>query len=258
MADTVGFSALDRLSMALAAVASGELLAEAREIVAELQRTPALSHLARGLLVLFCFLVAIHLILATGAVFDAEPFETLWRDGAWRLDVDHSIPEHLEYLLLLAAAAAMAWCWQRTRAPVYAALALASAFMLVNGYFQVHEQAGRWMNLSSSWRGELVYFAGVGAGLGTLVLLALRRSPREHRRAGALCLGTLVGIAGCGVGLDAAHSIAKFSQASNYLQQGLAFAEDGGELAFIMLNLLVNLAVAGHMASISAKAARGG
>ena len=209
-----------------------------------MQHMPFVMRLAWAFFILFWIVIAIHMTLATGALFDAEPFQTLWRDGSWRVDVDHSVPEHLEFVLLLVAAAAMAWCWQRTRAPVYAAASVAGVWMLTDGYFRLHEQAGSLLTPSAQWRGELAYFGGVGAALGTLALLALRRTPREHRRTGGLCLGTVFGIAVCAVALDAVSAIASSKYDSRYLDHGLVLAEDGGELAFIMLFALLGLAVA--------------
>lgn len=256
MRNSAFLHAVDRPFAWLLRVAPSEVLGELRSAAADLRRTPGLRSFALALAIAFAVVVAVHVTQALGAHRDAEPFESLWKAGYWRLDADRSVPEHLEYALLLGAAAVMVLCWRRTGAPIYAVLAIADVYIFADNYLLIHETSGEQMAPKTPWRGELLFFTSIGLALGALVIFALRQSSAPDRAAGGLILVALAGLAGCAVFVDMLHSIAKFNTDSNWLKHGLALAEDGGELAFIMLNALASVVVLRRIGARDADPAR--
>lgn len=233
---------LDRAAAALIGATPAEALEESKRTAADILRTPLLRRSAQGLILLLAVLIVVHATLAVGAIFGAQPFDRLWKAGSWRLDVDNSIPEKVEFVLLLLAAGAMALCWRRTRAPIHLTLAALVLYIFLDGALMLHERLGPSFNATSGWRGELGFFICVGAALGTMVLLALHRTPARWRASGVLCLGAFAGLAGCAVVVDTIHTIASYKIDSKFVTYGLALLEDGGEMLFIMLNTLISLA----------------
>lgn len=172
--------------------------------------------------------LAVHFAIGLGTAIGFGPAQVLWKTGWLRLDRDGSLPEFLEYTLLLASAAALWGCWHRTRAPIYAALCLAFAVALADNAFMLHERIGRLGPEGKPWIGELVMYTICAIGLGWLILTALNRSALHDRHRGWLVVGGFVALAGFSVVLDAIAAIV--SGNSRLLDHGLALVEDGGEL----------------------------
>lgn len=247
----------DRLSNMLLGISLVEILVEAHGIVAEVRASAMLRRLAFGLALVFLALLGVHLTLAAGEALDLPMLEAMWRKGTWRLDIDQSVAEHIEYVLLLTAAAALWTSALRQRAVIHAVLGAVCMIAFLDGVLMLHEQAGSDLDPDRGWVGEIGYFAALSLLIGAAVLVALRASPRAERSSAILCLVCFAAVVGFGVGVDAIHAAVKFSGVSPFVHEALGTLEDGGELFFLMINTLVSLAIFHRTAGAGNRGAAG-
>lgn len=205
--------------------------------------------LALGGVVIFIFLISVHLTLAVGAALDIAALKTMWDGGALRLDADNSVSEIVEYLALGIAIYFLLRSGSQSGVAVFHALALANLYILIDALLQIHEQLGGAINPDEIWKGQLIFFAVVGAVLlGTLVIGFVKSSP-AYRGFAIILTVPLIGLFSAAVLVDSVHTIVKlgimeaertgFSNSSaDYIQGAIAVVEDGGELFFILLNAL--------------------
>ncbi|MGE3933543.1 MAG: hypothetical protein AB7F67_09830 [Rhodospirillaceae bacterium] len=203
-------------------------------------------------------LAGVHLIhLSSG--FAADPRANLGFDGG------HG--EWFEYAKTLLCAAATAAVWQRTRQPVYAALALVYAFVLADNALEIHERADAAMAVLFAPAAPLfadapqvvaqaVFYLAVGGAIAAGLSRAFRRSAPAHRRCAALCVAAVTVLAGFAVGVDLLHAAVTGMLDDHDLVLG--FAEDGGELAALTLNAWVAAGLYARLAAPRPSAAAAG
>lgn len=177
---------------------------------------------------------------ATGAYLPVQFF----------MSEDRSFAEYLEYAMTVCAAIFMALCWLRGRAPVYLANALLFAWLTIDNWIEVHEQVGfaltpvlpvpAWLPLGANHLGELFFFGAVGVlWLAGMVSAHRRSEPREA--AYGLLIGACIALAAVfGVFVDLLTSLGDHSVGMLNL---LAFIEDEGEFASIMLVFAVSVGI---------------
>ncbi len=210
----------------------GEIGRAARDIAAARAMHRALMLVVPYACVLVGLDVAAHYGDATGAYLPVQFF----------MSEDHSFGEYLEYAMTACAAAFMALCWLRARAPVYLANAVLFVWLTLDNAAEVHEQVGgalapmlvtpAWLPLHANHLGELFFFAAVGVLWLAGMISAHRRSERREAAYGLLIGGCILGMAVFGVFVDLLTSLGERTPA---LLNLLAFIEDEGEFALIML-----------------------
>lgn len=201
--------------------------------------TPAVAGLATFLLLADAVLILLHL----SQKIVGQPSGT-----AFDLGLDRGYGEFFNYLKMLWAASAFLLLAARTQTLVYGAWALLCLHLLADDWFQLHEKFGfafadRFPGLGSlaSHLGELVWVGGVGVVIGTVLLLAHRRSGPEHRAVTVVLVLLFGAFALFGVAVDAVHHVVLDLPA---LEVPLTTLEDGGELVTMSLTLTFLFAVA--------------
>lgn len=184
--------------------------------------------------------VAAHYGDATGAYLPVQFF----------MSEDHSFGEFLEYAMTASAALLMAGRWLRTRAPFYLASALLFAWLTLDNWVEVHEQFGlalapvlpvpAWLPLHANHLGELFFFAAVGAVWLAGMASAYVRSQQREAIYGLLIGACIALTAVFGVFIDTLTSLGQ--HAPNMLNF-LAFLEDEGEFAMLMLTFAVSVGI---------------
>ena len=203
----------------------------------------ALIGLDIALIVLFllCYVLANRGILAG----IPEPFQ---------LARERSIPETLSYLKWIVSAAALGWCWLKTRQSSYAALAALLVLLAVDDALLFHETYG-WVvaekfNIPVAFAmdpkeiGEAIVFGLMGCFALILLGYAFWRADDAGRAVTLAILVTILGLAFTGVVLDAFHHMSSTIEAPRLRRLmilGLTLAEDGGEtlLGSVMLSLCI-------------------
>lgn len=184
--------------------------------------------------------VAAHYGDATGAYLPVQFF----------MSEDHSFGEFLEYSMTGSAALLMLLRWQRARAPFYLASAILFAWLTIDNWVEVHEQVGlalapvlpvpAWLPLKANHLGELFFFAAVGAVWLAGTVSAYLRSEKREAVYGVMIGACIVLTAVFGVFIDTLTSLGEHTP--NVLNF-LAFLEDEGEFAMLMLTFAVSVGI---------------
>ena len=184
--------------------------------------------------------VAAHYGDATGAYLPVQFF----------MSEDHSFGEFLEYAMTGSAALLMLLRWLRTRAPFYLASAILFAWLTIDNWVEVHEQVGlalapvlpvpAWLPLKANHLGELFFFAAVGAVWLAGTVSAYWRSEKREAVYGLTIGACIVLTAVFGVFIDTLTSLGEHTP--NMLNF-LAFLEDEGEFAMLMLTFAVSVGI---------------
>ena len=202
----------------------------------------------RALLVPLVLLVATDvLLLALNVLHLATPY---FADERYGVTVDRGFAEVVQYVKLYWIALGFAWLGLRAREGAYAAWVAVFGYLLLDDAFSLHEKAGETLAAGLAIQpalgfvpqdfGQLLAFGLVGAGSLLVVGAAHRGGSATFRRLSRRTLALLALLALFGVGLDAAHSLAR--NAPRPLELTLGLLEDGGEM--VVLSVLCALVVA--------------
>lgn len=214
----------------------GELVRAAQDIA----RSRA-AHRALMMIVPYaCVLVGLDVAAHYGEVTDAHlPVQFFMSE-------DHSFGEYLEYAMTGCAALFMTLCWLRSRATVYLANAILFVWLTLDNAVEVHEMFGlavapalpvpQWLPLQANHLAELLFFGAVGAVWLAGMISAQLRSERREVAYGLMIAACIAGTAVFGVFVDLVTS---FGQHTPAWLNILAFLEDEGEFAMIMVTFAV-------------------
>lgn len=217
------------------------MIATARDAAAclgELTRSRAFLCAAGVLGLAVAGLLALHLAHAAGA-------DDLSSMRGYAIDVDRSLPERFEYAMSFTAAVLMLLCCRATGQPVYACVAGAHGWMLVDNAFRLHEGVGWRLDAILSHRGdfplgEALVFTAAALVIALSTWGALRRAPGRHRGLGAGLFAAAASMAVFAVGVDLLHAALLGAWRGSVLS--LVLLEDGGELIIFALNTALALA----------------
>lgn len=176
--------------------------------------------------------VAAHYGDATGAALPVQFF----------MSQDGSFGEYLEYSLTSASAVLMVLLWLRNRSLVFLTSAILFAWMTLDNWVQIHEQAGfvigallpriPFIPMEPNHIAETLVFGVVGMIWLAGMLAALRQADRRGAIYGILIACCIAGAAVFGVAVDFATSWGDHGPA---MLNVFAFIEDEGEFVMILL-----------------------
>ncbi|MBC7799470.1 MAG: hypothetical protein H7Z10_02510, partial [Gemmatimonadaceae bacterium] len=161
---------------------------------------------------------------------------TFLADDRFSIERDRGLSEVYEYLKTVFCVVGLAACYKMTSQPVYAALSSIFVWVLLDNAFGLHEYLGamaagsfdtahRLFASAPQAFGEVTVFAGLGLIIAVTMSTAYRRSGPEHRALAGVCLGTIVVLAGFGVGVDMLHAmVAGWA----WFDRAVGTIEDGG------------------------------
>lgn len=219
---------------------------------------PALAFIPRWLRVVVAVALTLDLLILCGDVI-----LYLNRHGSINLPSgfdavlasteDGSIGELYGHLQLLAAVVPLVLVWRATRVGVYAAWALIFTFLVVDDFFLIHEQVGKFLvatfslpavaGLRAQDLGELLVWAAAGVILAALLVVThLRASPRYRNDSWLLAVATFI-LAFFAVALDMAAVIVKHLTGRGTLASSINFVEAAGELVAMTLIFFVAVTI---------------
>lgn len=193
------------------------------------------------------------------AVFVLHSIYTVLYDGnnrafsyRWDIAQDGSYAEMFGYVKLAITICLLLSIWRRWKRPIYLALILIFAFVLLDDALRVHERLGRgiadalalqpFAGLRARDFGEMLVWTIVGVPLLAVALAAFVRSPQSDRANGVLLMGAFGLLVLFAIVADMAHEVVRDSfQGANLLFKVI---EDGGEQ--VALTLTCGIAVLIH------------
>lgn len=193
-----------------------------------------------GVLALLWATTGIYIVLHVTHMFVGAPWSPLFNLGTERGygEVFFQMLTGWSIVLLLIAAV-------RLRSGVLAMFAAATAYLLADDYFVIHERFGTWFANSvmyvgklSTHIGEALWLAMIGVVLLVALAIAYRRSDRGMRRIAVVLASLFAALVFFGVAIDILHS--PFIDLSVIDPLFIAL-EDGGEIA--VMSLIVVYAV---------------
>lgn len=209
----------------------------------------ALGHLglrdAPGALLLVMLLV---LDLAFVSMHVTQFFVGVPESPYFRVDVDRSYPEIVQYGKLLWAATLLTATWWRWRRTLWLASAALALYLLLDDALMLHEQAGVVLQLPlpaqvEPWRmyvQEALFMLAVGGALLAIMVVAYLRAEPETRRVGRVIVYLFLAVAFFAILVDLVH--VAFEQQLTF--DFVAILEDGGEMVAtsVLVAFLFNLA----------------
>lgn len=162
------------------------------------------------------------------------------------LSQDRSFGEFLEYAVMLSMAVMLFAVGARGGHRIYVIFGALFLFLTADNALEVHENAGaalaflfpQGLVLEPHHIAEGLIFAGIGIGLILSAVFGLREADAKTRYDAMIMLGLIGAVAFFGVVVDVLTSL---GGQSNTSIQILAFVEDGGEFAMILISFLAIL-----------------
>jgi hypothetical protein len=169
-------------------------------------------------------------------IIDSGFDDFMWE---YRMDVERSIPEFWEFLMLLASSALLAFQSIRLRLYSYLIPSLMLLYMAVDGRMELHETLGPALWPEHRHAGEFFFMVGAGSAFLLALAYVISRSS-SFQKVELTCFAVLLVIFGLfGVVMDGLHML--LLQFTAYSDQPMAWLEDGGELLIISLMLILTL-----------------
>ncbi|GGK46745.1 hypothetical protein [Salinarimonas ramus] len=211
-------------------------------LAATLARDPVARRFAIILLAVNAILLGLHLATETMRFMGLRDIGWVERHP-FALDREGGYAEVFNVVQAATTSGLLGLIYLRSRARIFFLWAIVFAVVVADDALMLHERGGRilvdhdlvpsWGTLRGQDFGELATW-GVMAALVGIVLLWARRAPGDQlsRAFGRLFLVLFIALVGCAIGVDMLHSSLRHSR---WLEHGLAFLEDGGEMVTIAL-----------------------